>query len=233
MAQIMGAKGRPVHNAVRDALRRNDGYELILCGHSLGAGVAGLLAMSWADPETCLTVRSSGLPSRRRVSAYLFAPPCLVCRDLSILCHRLITSFVYSHDVVSRLSLGSVRDMNSACRWLCEGKGDESVANITKAAMKWKAGFGQPEDMDRFISLRKTLEANMQMTELFPPGRVLWAIRNENLHFSFQAPGSIGNKVRLFEVLEVHKVFSQMIFARDILSSHLPHEYDQVLHELL
>lgn len=66
--------------------------ELILCGHSLGAGVAVLLAMvnaacklvlcilifviqMWADPVTCLTVPSSGLPPDHNVSVYCIGPP--------------------------------------------------------------------------------------------------------------------------------------------------------------
>ena len=49
--------------------------DLVLCGHSLGAGVAALLGMMWADPETCLTVPSSGLPVGRQVQVYCFAPP--------------------------------------------------------------------------------------------------------------------------------------------------------------
>ncbi|KAH8115793.1 hypothetical protein DFH11DRAFT_1876939 [Phellopilus nigrolimitatus] len=266
MTRLMGAKGKPVHRAVRDALYKNKGYELVLAGHSLGAGVAALLALTWANPATCLTVASSGLPAGRRVSAYCFAPPCIVSPALSALSNPLITSFVYSHDVVSRLSLGTVRDMNRAAAWLCEanrastdstvesgsGKGgrEEGYTAVTKRAMKWRAGYGSAEDPDWFLSVRKTLEANMVMADLFPPGYVLWAIRDGDLHPSHRlSPDTSGldgplksaqdDKVRLFEVLDVEKMFGQMIFAARHakllapLSSHLPHQYDRVLHELL
>ena len=100
----------------------------------------------------------------------------------------------------------------------------------------------------------------MVMADLFPPGRVLWAIRDGDLIPSQRlSPDSDAaadkNKVRLFEVEDVEKVFGQIIFARDMLrsvfnnsrenglangvfsrtlcSSHLPHQYDRVLHELL
>lgn len=46
MAELMGNKGMPVHRAVALALRGNRRYELVLCGHSLGAGVATLLALA-------------------------------------------------------------------------------------------------------------------------------------------------------------------------------------------
>lgn len=246
MAQVMGARGRPVHRAVQQALYKNKGYELILTGHSLGAGVASLLALTWANPETCLTVLSSGLPVGRRVSAYIFAPPCLVSPALSKRSRRLITSFTYSHDIVSRLSLGSVRDMNRVAAWLCEANKsdasgalkDEGYSAVTKRALKWRTGYGNPDDPNWFLSMRKTLEANMVMADLFPPGRVLWAIRDGDLHPSHrlpesEGPGSREDKVRLFDVLDVEKVFNQIIFARDMLSSHLPHQYDRVLHELL
>ncbi|KAI0366229.1 alpha/beta-hydrolase [Pilatotrama ljubarskyi] len=245
MTRAMGAPGKPVHVAVRDALRKNKGYSLILCGHSLGAGVAGLLALMWASPETRLTHRASGLPINREVAAYCFAPPCLVSPRLSAkaAASGLITSFVYGHDIVSRLSLGSVRDLTRAAVWLCaaenrdDGRAD-GYSSVTKKALKWKMGRGEDGDEEWFVAMRKTLEANMQMADLFPPGRVFWALRDGDFHRSHRLGAALGKsspkeKVRLFEVLDAKQVFGQIIFARDMLSSHLPHQYDKVLHELL
>lgn len=67
--------------------------------------------------------------------------------------------------------------------------------------------------------MRKTLEANMHMSDLFPPGRVLWAMRDTDWHPSHRLPSDldIKDKLRLFEVLDVEKVFSQIVFARDML----------------
>lgn len=261
MARAMGGRGKPVHVAVRDALRRNSGYALVLCGHSLGAGVAGLLALMWANPRSRLTHRRSGLPRHRLVSAFLYAPPCLTSARLGDLAAKsgLITSFVYSHDIVSRLSLGSVRDMKRAAMWLCVEQGKEGLTEgepkrregyvgVTKRALKWKAGYGEEGDEQWFLAMRKTLQANMTMSQLFPPGRVYWALRDGDLHPAHRirndqaAPSSQtkggkkgGEKVRLFAVRsgQVDKAFGQIVFAQDMLSSHLPHEYDRVLHELL
>ncbi|KAI0829253.1 alpha/beta-hydrolase [Trametes gibbosa] len=244
MARAMGGPGKPVHVAVRDALKRNKGYSLVLCGHSLGAGVAGLLALMWAAPETRLTHRASGLPIKRQVTAYCFAPPCIVSPRLGARAATsgLITSFVYGHDIVSRLSLGSVRDLTRAAVWLCaaenkEGSGD-GYSSVTKKAMKWKMGRGDEGDEEWFLAIRKTLEANMQMADLFPPGRVFWAVRDGDLNRAHRLGAGSGqpspkDKVRLFEIMDVKQVFGQIIFARDMLSSHLPHQYDKVLHELL
>ncbi|KAJ6463222.1 hypothetical protein C8R47DRAFT_1157490 [Mycena vitilis] len=245
MARAMGGIGKPVQLAVHEALHNNPGYELVLCGHSLGAGVAGLLGLMWADPKTCLTVCSSGLPVGRRVSVYCFAPPSLIDPALGKVAENLITSFVYSHDVVSRLSLGAIRDLGAAAMWLCDGNEPKDgkpasegagYTAVTSRAKRWKAGTGTADDPQWFISVRKTLEANMHMANMVPPGRVLWAVRDNDLfpaHRQTSNSDSAPDKLRLFDVLDAEKVFSQVVFARDMLSAHLPHQYDRALHELL
>ncbi|KAJ4471992.1 hypothetical protein J3R30DRAFT_3522460 [Lentinula aciculospora] len=238
MARAMGDIGKPVQLAIHEALYKNPNYGLVMCGHSLGAGVAAMLGLMWADPRTCLTVHSSGLPIDRKVSVYCFAPPALTDSSLSKLAESLIVSFVYSHDVVSRLSLGSVRDLKNAASWLCEANErhleDAGYNEVTARARQWKAGKGSADDPHWFIAVRKTLEANMRMSSTFPPGRVLWALRESDLCPSHRTDTSKNpDKLRLFEVTDVAEVFSQIVFAKDMLGAHLPHKYDSVLHDLL
>lgn len=45
MAMEMGSIGRPVWLVVNNALKRNPSYDLVLCGHSLGAGLCTMLAL--------------------------------------------------------------------------------------------------------------------------------------------------------------------------------------------
>ncbi|QRV72315.1 Lipase (class 3) [Ceratobasidium sp. AG-Ba] len=241
-AELMGLPGKPVHDAVANALRANRGYELILTGHSLGAGVASLLALMWADPLTGLTVRRSGLPSHRRVTAYCFGPPCVMSAHLSKLAKSIVTSFVYSHDIVSTLSLGSVRDMQRAAAWLCAGTGEESVGNVLSKATRRRFGRGgEEEDAEAtaqwLLSFRKTLEANMNMADLFPPGRVLWALNDcDVLQETLESVNPVDREpgvLHLFEVEDVERAFSQIVFSRDMLSAHLPHNYNRVVQELL
>ena len=71
---------------------------------------------------------------------------------LSRLTNKLIVSIVYSHDVVSRLSLGSIRDLKNAAMWLCEanedGDGREGWSAIIALAKRWKEGSGSKDDMN-------------------------------------------------------------------------------------
>ena len=61
----------------------------------------------------------------------------------------------------------------------------------------------------------------MQNINLFPPGRVLWAMRDSDLHWSHQkyrTNSPSGKRLRVFEVLDAEQVFSQIIFARNMLT---------------
>ena len=94
----------------------------------------------------------------------------------------------------------------------------------------------------------------MQMDRLYPPGKVWWAVRaDSDTHSKATSSGEHHNTidhVRLYEVLDVEKVFGQVIFAKDMLryastcsrqrigwtdhnsSSHMPQTYDRVLQQL-
>ncbi|KZP19156.1 hypothetical protein FIBSPDRAFT_744401 [Athelia psychrophila] len=113
----------------------------------------------WADLTTCRTVRTSGLPPGRKVSVYRLTPLCLVYPALCALTSNMITSLVYSHDDISRLSrpvlmgprlsLGSIRDICDASMWLCAANSEEDVggsASITQKTSEWKAGCGDEGD---------------------------------------------------------------------------------------
>lgn len=126
----------------------------------------------WADPKSCRTVKSSGLPVGRRVSVYSFAPPygfprifvrmtltdtaarprCTTDVPLAKLAENLVVSFIYSHDLVSRLSIGTVMDLRNAALTLCMAEASENGdkrcghSAVLERAGKWKSGFGSPDD---------------------------------------------------------------------------------------
>ena len=68
----------------------------------------------------------------------------------------------------------------------------------------------------------------MQNAFMYPPGRVLWAMRDGDLHPSHRIHvetkstvddrDTSEDKLRLFEVLDVEQVFSQIVFSRDMLT---------------
>ncbi|PWN47884.1 hypothetical protein IE53DRAFT_371080 [Violaceomyces palustris] len=227
-AKEIGDVGRPVHRAVKRALESNAGYGLEITGHSLGAGVAALLALLWASPMTCLTRTSSGFPEGRRVHAFCFAVPCVMSSGLSKSCRELITSYTHSYDLVCRLSLGAVRDLRNAVAWLCyedsEGAkrvGSSAAQNIKmtklmKKAFEHQAGrLGEGEGISTegseetetkagverdFLIIRKTLEANMTSAHLFPPGNIFCSFSPGDLSTESNFEKGENSTIRLFKL---------------------------------
>jgi hypothetical protein len=90
---------------VLEQLRRNPGFALVVTGHSLGAGVATLLALLWAQAPALAHVEL--------IRAVVFGAPCSLCHQLSQapFTRRIVTSFVLGDDFVARLSFGTVAEL--------------------------------------------------------------------------------------------------------------------------
>ncbi|GAA5854007.1 hypothetical protein JCM9279_003760 [Rhodotorula babjevae] len=127
-----------VHDVIRDALKQFPDYGLVLCGHSLGGGVASLLSILWSTPSSAferyaraveeqtgrhlvhpplstpfVTSPSSGLPPGRPISCYTYGVPCVASLDLGAYCHGLVVSTIHNYDLVPTLSLGVLRDFKA------------------------------------------------------------------------------------------------------------------------
>ncbi len=103
---------------------KQEGYSLLICGHSLGAGVAAILSvyMVRQHPD---------------VQAISYAPP--LCMDPR-LAHKMrpaITSIVYKHDIISRLSLPNLfrlkKQMSNAFKVCASSKFSIMRAGFRKA----------------------------------------------------------------------------------------------------
>jgi hypothetical protein len=90
---------------VLEQLRRNPGFALVVTGHSLGAGVATLLALIWAQAPALAHVEL--------IRAVAFGAPCSLCHELSQapFTRQVVTSFVLGDDFVARLSFGTVAEL--------------------------------------------------------------------------------------------------------------------------
>ncbi|SGZ33704.1 BQ5605_C041g11985 [Microbotryum silenes-dioicae] len=233
IALAMGRKDGAMHRVVDKALRRNPGYGLQLAGHSLGSGCATLLGLMWANPDSATISSKSGLPPGRSVQVFGFATPCVTDAALSMRCRKLVHSFIHSYDVVPRFSLGHMRDIRSAAAWLCYANSDhpgESCDNILSRIVAYKRGkldddpALKKEEEDWFTSIRTSLEANQNYSTLCPPGDVLWLTKPDDLILPSDATRTVHPGPRLFRVKRPDIIFKQMIFTRNMLSSHLPHQ---------
>ncbi|KAE8374875.1 hypothetical protein BDV26DRAFT_31254 [Aspergillus bertholletiae] len=134
---LMGGGGK-VMITIRAALEEFSDYGVVLCGHSLGGGVAALLATMISEPnndgfgtsfvtasyqtttQRLLLTGSSEtnqtacfLPSGRPIHVYAYGPPAAMSPFLRRATRGLITTIVNGHDVVPSLSLGILHDMHT------------------------------------------------------------------------------------------------------------------------
>lgn len=78
------------------------GYQLVIAGHSLGAGVASLTAAILRSRLPELTDRKRDTPS---MHVYCFAPPPILDRETALAACSYTTSVVYNADMIPRCSM--------------------------------------------------------------------------------------------------------------------------------
>jgi len=90
------------------------GFDIVCCGHSLGAGAAILLAilirgkyssLVTSAPHEEIDDADDARGGNQRVRAYAFAPPPLLDRLSSLACRHYVTSVVNNSDIIPRSSL--------------------------------------------------------------------------------------------------------------------------------
>lgn len=159
-AQLLAKQKGKVYRIIKDALEEWSDYGLVLCGHSLGAGVASLLSVLWSEERDVFLARekekvigltgfaeytipfvtsyASGLPPGRPIHCYAYGVPCTMSLELAKYCGQgLVTSIVHSYDIVPSLSLGLLKDFkNIAVSLHEEGKVTEEI--LTRILGKYR-----------------------------------------------------------------------------------------------
>ncbi|KAL6239522.1 hypothetical protein BDW75DRAFT_120785 [Aspergillus navahoensis] len=156
---LMGG-GRRVMITIRAALEEFPDYGVVLCGHSLGGGVAALLATMISEPTheaslVSFTTASRSdrklilsnargtddshaacyLPPGRPIHVYAYGPPAAMSPFLRRATSGLITTVVNGQDVVPCLSLGILHDLHTTA---VAFKGDTSEARSNVRNRVWE-----------------------------------------------------------------------------------------------
>lgn len=200
-AKLLSRKGSLLHTEVSNLLQKYDKYNLILIGHSLGAGIAALIGMQWStligvaadnedenenerfviSKESQLLSQSSSSSSLtktktpRNIHVYCFGPPCVVSLELSRLVSGLVTSVVYGDDFVSWLSLGLVRELRTMAALITSPETDGDNDDDDTEGNLRVCDLIAVRDEWWCWSVFKGLKAQaMNYCKLYPPGDVYW-----------------------------------------------------------
>jgi len=156
------------------------GYQLVLTGHSLGAGCAAILSF----------MLKGKFPSLRCLA---FSPPgCTVSLTMAERCKDYLTSYVLDTDIVPRLSLGSMEHLRDSAF--------EMIARIKVSkyeALHAKRDVGEvgrlihqkvdtpassfKEQLDNFrerLATKKNLRKELHIP-LYPPGQIVHLVKTD------------------------------------------------------
>ncbi len=195
-----------VFQTLKQSLEENPTFGVVLTGHSLGAGVAALLAVLWSIPTKhydgerprsahladtpFVTASDCGLPPGRPIHAYGYGVPAVASPDLSRHCRGLVTSLVHAHDFIPTLSLGMIRDMRNVAETLSHERETAMAQEIVKTVVglhqrKRKAAGDKlgmsPSSGAAQINYPRPTEPPTQERELEVDGRDLERGRTTNL----------------------------------------------------
>ncbi|ORY04926.1 alpha/beta-hydrolase [Basidiobolus meristosporus CBS 931.73] len=174
-ARILASSRSEVYQTIRQALLDHPGYGLVLCGHSLGGGVAALLSILWSvKTSICPTTKTkrfatseeSGLPIGRPIHCFAYGVPCVVSLNLSKECSGLITSVVNRYDLVPCLSLGLLKDFKNIAMSLYE---ESHIADLViSSVLAINSGYRSKEQGNAENNQPQDLAAKQQALTLDP-----------------------------------------------------------------
>lgn len=184
---------------LKKELAANPGYKLVVLGHSLGGGVAGLLAPLLAEPtrDGRFLTNDRTVPGRM-IECYGFEPAASVDEELRQKTKSMTYSLVNKNDIVPALSHGAIRDFRAIAIYLKQNA--PYLAGIVDGLSKNNI------DPDGYLAKFRSLATNKK---LVPPGRV-WAI-------DMSGDGML----EIGEVLNVNQRFGEARFMKGMVTDHL------------
>ena len=218
---------------------RFPGFQLICCGHSLGAGVASVLGL----------LLRSNFPDLR---CLCFAPPGCVLSDRAS-SQDFITSYVLDADIVPRLSLHSVEGLRDdvlltisrikvpkhiafqKSRSLRLPSVDENQHPVTTLTSMTHLRGSIPsssfyEQVSKFQEHQQKLrnQRKLKDVELYPPGRIVHLIQNPSSGSSF-----FRRQLRAYIPVWAKRAdFAEIQVTRTLMVDHDPDRYESALNDI-
>ena len=127
-----------------------EAFTVTLVGHSLGAGVASLLALLWRDEF-------------RGLKCYAYGCPCVGSPALCKALEPHVTSILHGDDLVPRLSIGSCDDLRDSVLRVARTQGGGASLVMSGTAR---------EAHIRMNDIRATCRT--PANKLYPPGRLVY-----------------------------------------------------------
>jgi len=210
-----------IHQRTLSLLNEFPDYSLTLTGHSLGAGVASILGILWADPDTCTMREAIGFPSRS-VHVYAFACPSIMDERLAYRCWDMITTAIIGWDWLARVSHASVLEIRDAAIKLKTV--DKENPQLIESIL---SGQISEDELNSVYELRRTITKELIPQEndyqkIHPPGMIIWIYQSQSKPDTFS----------FYEVHDRCQVFGEILFDDSMLDHHQPTSFDTIFDKM-
>ena len=218
-----------IQGVVLDALRANPGYALVLCGHSLGAGLATLMG-SIIGPAVAVPGAGRAAAAEAPVRVYAFAPPCVLSLELARAATHVM-SVVLGADMVPRFGMATTMDLRESLAalhreretGLAEEIESRRATHEQASGSSSGGGFGGLGEADARWArsvLARLSQAVPPTRKLFPGGTIWW---------SPVAGAGAGAGGPPPCVVDQNAFQSLVLCGSEMFSSHMPQTYARVL----
>jgi hypothetical protein len=192
-------------------------YGFTITGHSLGAGLASILAILWTDTQTGRIKPDCGLPDRK-VQVYAFACPSVMDVKLGKKCESFITSYIAGWDWLARISMFNVLEIRDAVIWLSQQ--DVIEPGLVHSILEKSHLTPTEQEIAKMYSLRQRIikfhsDETRDSQKLFPPGNITWIYESQ-----------------AHSVQDRQSVFGELLFTKDNFNHHLPLFYEDLLNPI-
>lgn len=197
---------------VTSLLQEHPNYELIVTGHSLGAGTACLLTILLQSNAQQLLPRKQKLRCFAYASPPVFTPLAHVPKAV-----KATTNFVHENDVVPFLSVHSVRNLFSRLRTIQ----DYAYTHMTRAERaKVVLGWPAPLELEKAIEKAPSVKPKKGAPCLeIPAGQTIWLReKNDDLgEYDYECWNSLPQEIHV---------------TPNMLVDHFPSRYEHALDHL-
>eukprot|EP01133_Synstelium_polycarpum_P007865 gene7865-9233_t len=194
------------------ALHANQGYRLIVTGHSLGAGVGSVFTFLFYDAHPEIPIH-----------CYAFGPPCILSYELATheIVQSLVTSFCMNDDIVPRLSFCSLFYL----REVLDSVLSQSKTKIQRGFHIVSAGNGLGDNLTKRISKVLKVSPTIDLShvehnpsgevQMYPPGRLVRMVKMAKNQY-------VAERVD-------NRSFDKILVSVSMFTDHMPQKYERGL----
>jgi len=222
MVDAARSVARMTGKTISDELDAHPDFSLVVVGHSLGGGVAAVIAAMW---------------QRRfldRVLSFGYGSPCVFPLNVTENFDRIVT-VVGRGDPFATISLGHIADATKAISKLCQDRGlrDEILKRVGAGLLVNPKGMRR-EDREWCANAMTFLRKQMDSEKLLPPG-IIYHISGPLFEFQTEGitSGVLGGETAMLEPVDAIAFNELKLHARMFdVSLHIPVRYGMLLRRL-